>query len=51
MLMSTFESLKSFGVELGGMIKVKKKSESANNILITKTVVIKCLSKLVVLQV
>ena len=48
MLISTFESLKSFGVELGGMINVKKESESANNILIKKTDVIKCLPKLVV---
>ena len=51
MLLSAFGRLKSFGtgLELRGMIKNRKESESTNNILITKTDVIKCLSKLVVL--
>ena len=49
MLLPAFRSLKSFGtgMELRGMIKIKKESESANNLLITKTDVIKCWSKLV----
>ena len=51
LLLPAFGSSKSFrtGVELRGVIKIKKERESANNILITNTDVIKCLSKNVVM--